>query len=341
MTATERPEADGQAKARADATRPVRAETFERLRPAALAALVANIGIVLTGGIVRVTGSGLGCAEWPTCDGTSIVPTGEEAAGWHTYVEFGNRLLTFVVLATAIWVVLAARKEAASRPDIRRLAWLQPAGVLGQAVLGGITVLTDLNPIVVALHFLLSMLIIAAATVLLDWVTQGRDPRPPHGLRHLGRALTVVGFAVLVLGTMVTAAGPHAGDPGTPRLAMDIRSLAFAHADAVWLLVGLTIATLVTAKAVGAQRVARAATILLAVELAQGGIGYTQYALGIPAEIVSLHLLGAALVWVAVLRTALALSPHFTRVEPEEFVEGEGTAAGLSTGPTTPPVAAP
>ncbi len=287
---------------------------FPRLRPAALAAVIANVGIVLTGGIVRVTGSGLGCAEWPTCDGTSIVPTGEEAAGWHTYVEFGNRLLTFVVLATAIWVVLAARQEAADRADLRKLAWLQPAGVLGQAVLGGITVLTDLNPIVVGLHFLLSMVVIAAAVVLLDRVSEGRHPAPPPGLRWLAVALTVVGFAVLVLGTLVTAAGPHAGDPGTPRLAMDIRSLAFAHADAVWLLVGLTVATLVTAKALGAARVTRAATVLLVVELAQGGIGYTQYALGIPAEIVSLHLLGAALVWVAVLRTALSLAPHPTRV---------------------------
>ncbi len=284
------------------------------MRTAARAALVANVGIVLTGGIVRLSDSGLGCEDWPTCDGTNVIPTGHEAAGWHTYVEFGNRLLTFVVLATAVWVVLVARKHAADRPDVRRLAWLQPAGVLGQAVLGGITVLTDLNPLVVAAHFLLSMAIIAAAVVLLDRIDPSRDPAPPRGFHHLATALTAVGAAVLVLGTLVTAAGPHAGDPGTPRLAMDIRSLAFAHADAVWLLVGLTVATLVASQAVGATRVRRAATVLLGIELAQGSVGYAQYALGIPEQLVAVHLLGAALVWIAVLRTALALAPHPTRV---------------------------
>lgn len=290
--------------------------TLEAVRRPAFWAIVANVGIVLTGGIVRVTASGLGCADWPTCDGTSIVPSGDEA-GWHAFIEFGNRLLTFVVLATAVWVVLAARKHAAARPDVLRLAWLQPIGVLGQAVLGGITVLTDLNPLVVAAHFLLSMAIIAAAVVLHDRVTHdATDPDRatptqtlvrPGWLRGLAIGMGAVGATVLVLGTLVTAAGPHAGDPGTKRLGLDIRSMAFAHADAVWLLVGLTVAVLAVSAALGLDRVRRAATVLLVLELVQGGIGYGQYALGIPAELVSLHILGAALVWVGVVRTSLAI----------------------------------
>lgn len=296
----------------------VSAQAVSRIRPAALAAVAANVGIVLTGGVVRVTGSGLGCAQWPTCDGTSVVPVTEAEAGWHAYVEFGNRLLTFAVLATAVWAVLAVRRHARQRKDLVRLAWLQPIGVLGQAVLGGVTVLTDLNALVVAAHFLLSMVVIAATVVLLDRVTDHASPADQAGsneaavasrLRWLAALMVAVGATVLVLGTLVTAAGPHAGDPGTPRLGLDIRSMAFAHADAVWLLVGLTLATALTGWATGSRRVARAAGLLLAVEVAQGGIGYLQYALGIPPGLVSLHLLGASLVWVSVLRTALALAP--------------------------------
>ncbi len=283
---------------------------FPRLRPAALAALVANVGIVLTGGIVRITGSGLGCEDWPTCDGTSVVPTGGAEAGWHQFIEFGNRTLTFVVLATAVWAVWAVRRDAPHRGDLRGLAWGLVAGVLGQAVLGGITVLTDLNPVVVAGHFLLSMVLIAVAVVLLDRVSDTGPAEPLPALRWLSRVLVPVAAIVLVLGTLVTASGPHAGDPGTPRLGLDIRTMAVAHADAVWALVALTVAMLVVARALRAERTARAATVLLVVELAQGGIGYLQYALGIPAALVSLHLLGASLVWVAALRVGLASTPE-------------------------------
>ncbi len=279
---------------------------FPRLRPAALAAVVANVGIVLTGGVVRITGSGLGCEDWPTCDGTSVVPRAGAEAGWHQLIEFGNRTLTFVVLATAVWAVWAARRDAPARQDLRLLAWGLVGGVLGQAVLGGITVLTDLNPLVVAGHFLVSMVLIAVAVVLHDRVGRAPPPEPLPALRWLARVLVPVGAAVLVLGTLVTATGPHAGDPGTPRLGLDIRTMAVAHADAVWALVALTLATWLVARALGAARTARAAAVALGVELAQGGIGYLQYALGIPAQLVSLHLLGACLVWVATLRVGLA-----------------------------------
>ncbi|MBY5161798.1 COX15/CtaA family protein [Salsipaludibacter albus] len=280
---------------------------FPRLRRAALAALVANIGIVLTGGIVRVSESGLGCPDWPACEGTRVVPAAADAQ-WHTFVEFGNRLLTFVVLAAAVWVVLAARREARDRPDLRRLAWVQPVGVGAQAALGGVTVLTGLHPLVVAAHFLASMALVAAAVVLV-----GRtDPRPHDdvtGLRLATGAVVVVAGAVLVLGTLVTGSGPHAGDPGTVRLGLDIRTIAVAHADAVWLLVGATVAVLAVAVAMGATRVRRAATLLLGLELAQGGLGYLQYALGVPPLPVVFHILGAALVWAAAWHLAMAVRP--------------------------------
>lgn len=295
---------------------------FRRLRPAALAAVVANVGIVLTGGIVRVTGSGLGCPDWPTCNGSSVVPTPGAEAAWHQVIEFGNRTLTGVLLAIAVWVVVAHRRDLAELGEhvralptrglawVRRLVWVQPIGILVQAVLGGITVLTELNPLVVALHFVLSMVLIAAAVALRHAVTDDRPAVTEHGpagglLATATSAVTVVAALVLVIGTVVTAAGPHAGDPGTPRLGVSIRAAALAHADAVWLLLGLTIAVALVARAVGAASVSRAAGVLLLVELAQGGIGYTQYALGIPPALVSLHLLGASLVWVATVRLLL------------------------------------
>lgn len=308
---------------------PSSAPAFSRLRPAALAAVVANVGIVLTGGVVRITGSGLGCEDWPTCDGTSVVPRAGTEAGWHQFIEFGNRTLTFVVLATAVWAVWAARRDAPQRTDLRGLAWGLVAGVLGQAVLGGITVLTELDPLVVAGHFLLSMVLIAVAVVLYDRVSASSPAEPIPALRRLAGVLVPVAAAVLVLGTLVTATGPHAGDPGTPRLGLDIRTMAVAHADAVWALVALTLATWLVARTLGARRTARAAAVALAVQLAQGAVGYLQYALGIPAELVSLHLLGACLVWVAALRVGLATSVHSWSRPP-------ASAPGTSTAPTVP-----
>ncbi len=291
-----------------------------QVRRAALAALVANIGIVLTGGIVRVTASGLGCSDWPTCSGTSVVPSGSDL-GWHSAVEFGNRLLTFAVLAAAVWVVVAVRREAPDRPDLRVLAWAQPAGVVGQAALGGVTVLTGLHPLVVAAHFLASMGLVAAAVVLFDRARGLAADRVP-GLPAATGAIVAAAGVVLVLGTLVTGSGPHAGDVGTVRLGLDVRTVAVAHADAVWVLVGLTVAVLAVAVGTGAIRARRAATMLLAVEIAQGGLGYLQYALGVPPVPVIVHILGAAVVWSAAWHLAVAVRP--SRHEPDP-VEGRAT----------------
>lgn len=273
-----------------------------RLRRFALAAIVTNIGIVFTGGLVRVTGSGLGCPTWPRCDDDSFVPLpGGDHAGWQTAIEFGNRLLTFVVLAAAIAVFVQVRRTRPHPVSVERLAWVIPLGVLTQAVVGGITVLTRLSPLTVATHFLLSMVLISAAIALHERVRPG-DGHPPasSGVRWATTALAVIGAVVLVLGTLVTGAGPHAGDPDVGRLGVDIRFMAIAHADAVWALLGVTIALVAVTWRTGPPRLRNALRLLLGIELAQGAIGYTQYALGIPAALVAIHILGAALLWATV-----------------------------------------
>jgi heme a synthase len=296
----------GTGVARAAATLLAMAELLEtperrRLRRFALAAVVTNVAIVFTGGLVRVTGSGLGCPTWPTCDGQNLVPTpGGDHAGWQTAIEFGNRLLTFVVLAAAVAVFVQVRRTRPHPPTVERLAWALPAGVLAQALLGGITVLTGLSPLTVASHFLLSMVLIAIAVAIHERVrpvTPDAFPAPSSGLRLATTALLVVAGAVLVLGTLVTGAGPHAGDASTPRLGMDIRLLAIAHADAVWLLVGLTVALVAVTWRGGSPRLRVAVRTLLVIEVVQGSIGYLQYATGIPAPLVAAHILGAALMW--------------------------------------------
>ena len=282
-----------------------------RLQRLALAAVVVNVGIVVTGGLVRVTGSGLGCPDWPTCTGERVVPSASDAT-WHTAIEFGNRLMTFLVLAVVVWLFVAARRRSED-PRVRRLALLLPIGVLAQALLGGVTVLTGLHPLTVAAHFLLSMVLIAIAVVLYLRVRPDagkvRAAPVPSRLRAVVLAVALLAAAVLVLGTLVTAAGPHAGDPGTVRLGLDIRTIARIHAGAVWGVTLLTVATYVLARRDAVSHVQRAAGTLLALEVAQGTVGYTQYALDIPAALVAVHILLASLFWVATVRLAAVSLP--------------------------------
>lgn len=304
----------------------------DRLVPLAAAAVATNVLIVFTGGLVRVTGSGLGCPTWPTCDGETVVPRPGGHATWQTAVEFGNRLLTFLVLTVAVAVALEVRRRGPELPArLRILAWALPAGVVAQAVLGGITVLTELSPLVVAAHFLLSMVLIALAVALWQRAREHAGtvrPAPADdpvtrllgaGLRWATTALVVAAGAVLILGTLVTAAGPHAGDPGTPRLGLDIRVVAMAHADAVWLLVGLTVALVAVTWRHGPAELRTAVRGLLVLELAQGVIGYTQYATGIPPVLVAAHIVGASLVWATAVavwvraRPSLAATPSTPR----------------------------
>jgi cytochrome c oxidase assembly protein subunit 15 len=264
------------------------------MRPAALASLAANIGIVVTGGVVRLTGSGLGCPTWPRCTDASFVP--HRALGVHSAIEFGNRLLTFVVAAVAIATFLVAWRY--GRPALLRLAFLLAVGVPAQAVIGGISVLTDLNPWVVSLHLLVSLAMVGLAVALLRRVGEGdAPPRPvvPDGTVWLTRAVFLAGWAVLYAGTVVTGSGPHAGDVNAPRNGLDPRALSQLHADLVFLLLGLTVATVLVTRAAH-PRVRRAAGLLLAVVLSQGLIGFVQYATDLPVVLVATHLLGSAIV---------------------------------------------
>ena len=266
------------------------------MRPAAIASLVVNIGIVVTGGVVRLTGSGLGCPTWPRCSGQSFVP--HRAMGVHSAIEFGNRMLTFVVAAVAIATFVLAWRY--GRPAVLRLAFLLALGVPVQAVIGGISVLTDLNPWVVSLHLLVSLALVGVAVTLLRRLAEGDGPPVPlvpSGVTWLVRSVFAVGWVVLYVGTVVTGSGPHAGDLHAPRNGLDPRALSQLHTDVVMLLVGLTVATvLVLWSADVPSAVRRAAAVLLGVELVQGLVGFVQYFTNLPVVLVAFHLLGAALV---------------------------------------------
>ncbi len=273
------------------------------LRRAALAAVIVNVLLVVTGGAVRLTSSGLGCPTWPKCTADSLTPTSEYAA--HGKIEFTNRLLitwiSVVVLVVLLLAILARRQV--------KLAVLLVLTVPAQAVLGGISVLTKLNPWVVASHFLLSIAIIAIAFVLWWRVRQqpAGQPAMAPALRAAGWLLLVLTAAVLAVGTVVTGSGPHAGDKGaTHRIHFAPASVAQLHADLVMLLIGVTVGFAVLARAAGAsQRVQQASWWLLGIELAQGLIGFVQYFTGVPAVLVGFHMFGACLVWLACL-TVLA-----------------------------------
>jgi cytochrome c oxidase assembly protein subunit 15 len=305
------------------ASSPARAERW--LRPAAWASLVGNIAIVLTGGVVRLTGSGLGCPTWPRCTEESFVPHGE--LGLHGAIEFGNRMMTFLLVAIAVVTFVVAWRS--GRRSATRLALVLALGVPAQAVIGGVTVLTQLNPWIVAFHLLVSLAMIGVAVMLLRRIDDGEGPTNPvvpGPLRRLVQLTFAVGWVVLYLGTVVTGSGPHAGDLEAPRNGLDPRLLSQLHTDAVFLLVGLTIATGLALRAVGAPaRARRAAWLLLAVELGQGVVGFVQYYLDLPIALVALHLLGAALTSAAL--AWLLLSVREPATDPAPVDPGAGTPA--------------
>jgi cytochrome c oxidase assembly protein subunit 15 len=268
-----------------------------RLRALGWATLVANIGIVVTGGAVRLTASGLGCSTWPRCNGDAFTP--HDTLSAHSAIEFGNRTLTFVLAAIAIATFVAADAEArrAGRRDLRLLAIGLGLAIPVQAVVGGISVLTDLNPWVVSLHLLASMVIIALAVVFLRRL-DGPAPAPARGtVVRLAELNSAIGWVVLYLGTVVTGSGPHAGDADAPRNGLDPLQLSQLHADVVFLFVGLTLGLAFALPAVGASAEAiRAARVLLLVQVGQGAIGFVQYFTDLPVVLVGFHMLGASLV---------------------------------------------
>ena len=276
----------------------------QSVRPLAWATLVANCGLVVTGGAVRLTGSGLGCPTWPRCTDESFTPHG--ALDLHEAIEFGNRMLTFVL--TAIAVATFASAWMTGRRDLRLLALALALGIPAQAVIGGITVLTDLNPWVVSFHLLCSLAIIGLAVLFIRRIDQPA-PEPARGPTVVLAWVTfAAAWVVLYVGTVVTGSGPHAGDVDAPRNDLDPLQVSQLHADAVFLFVGLTIGLLLAVHAVGGTAEAkRAVAVLLGVELAQGTIGFVQYFTDLPEVLVGLHMLGAALVSAAVTWALLAV----------------------------------
>ncbi len=322
------------------------------VRRLALASVVANSAIVVTGGAVRLTASGLGCPTWPRCTDDTLTPTAEYAV--HGVIEFGNRLLTFVLTAVVLACLVAVFRQRPRRDGMRTLAVLVFLGIPAQALLGGVTVLTGLNPWSVMAHFLLSMLILSLAVVLHQRAREGDLPPRPlvaAPLRRLAVGLLVLVGATLAAGTVVTGSGPHSGDPAAGRTGLDPRAMSQLHADLVFLLVGVTAAfwlalialertmpgpatpegplsgqvmsgqatsgQVMSGQAMSGQarsdRVkvvrgpARAMGVLLAVELAQGLLGFTQYFTDLPVVLVGLHLAGACLVMVYAVQAVLSL----------------------------------
>jgi len=269
--------------------------------------LVFQTGIVLTGAAVRITGSGLGCPTWPECTYGSYVPVAGQAEGaFHAWIEFGNRLLTFLLLFAAVAVVIYAIKKA--RRDLLWRALLQVLGIFGQGIIGGITVLTDLNPLAVASHFILSIFLIAGAASI---VARGRSPlisiRPTEiKVKVLAHAQVLLTFVVIVIGTLVTGSGPHAGDLEAPRLNLDERAISWLHADAVIALLGVSLALLVLSEI--SPETKRRVKIFFAATLGQGLVGYAQYVLGLPELLVIIHVLGSTLVWIASWRIWLSIT---------------------------------
>ena len=304
------------------------------VRRTALATVVMAVVIVVTGGAVRVTGSGLGCPTWPTCTEESLTATRE--MGIHGAIEFGNRLLTYVLCAVVGAAILTARARSPWRRSLTRLGWAQFWLIVGNAVLGGITVLTGLNPYTVSGHFLLSMALITVATVMWQRTREGDGPSnalvAPQ-VRGLVRALVAAAGVLVAVGTVVTGAGRHAGDSSDiPRIPVDYVGITRVHALSAWAVVGLTAVVWLVLRRTGAAHEPRARVRdLLVVLLAQGAIGYVQYFTNVPETLVVVHMLGSCLVWIAVLRVLLALRARPAE-QPVPAPGGPALAAGPGLG---------
>jgi cytochrome c oxidase assembly protein subunit 15 len=262
--------------------------------------------LVITGGAVRVTGSGLGCPTWPECTPGSYTPVPGQAEGQlHAWIEFGNRLLTFALLFAALATVIAIFRS--GRRDLRFLGATQVLGILGQGVLGGITVLTDLNPLAVGSHLLLSILLIAAATSLHSrrHHPMVRTSSTEVRISRVSLAHINLAFIAITIGTLVTGSGPHAGDVDAPRLDFAITTITRIHSASVWLLMIVSVYFLFSRKLNYATK--RWLIIFIVLAIGQGAIGYIQYFLGVPEGLVVMHLLGSVLVWIAAWRVRLSV----------------------------------
>lgn len=280
------------------------------VRRAAMATVVMAVIIVVTGGAVRLSQSGLGCSTWPKCTPDSLTPTA--AMGINGLIEFGNRMLTYVLCAVVGLFIIAARARHPRRRSLNRLGWAQFWLVMSNAVVGGITVLTGLNPYIVSSHFLAATALLTVAVV--SWKRACEGDEEPRDLvarpaRQLAWLLVAATGVLTVIGTVVTGTGPHAGDAKkVHRIPLNWQEITQLHVDFVYIVVGLSVALWFTLRAVKAPAAPRRTLLeLFACIAAQGVIGYVQYFTGLPEIVIGLHMLGSALVWIWVLRVCLSL----------------------------------
>lgn len=307
-----------------------------------MAALVLLVAIVVTGAGVRLTGSGLGCTDWPRCTQKTFTPSTD----LHAKIEFYNRMITGLVSVAVVLAVLGSLRRAPRRKDLVWLSLGLVGGVVAQIVLGGLVVLSDLNPWLVQGHFVVSMALVANATVLTHraGLPDGVAPRPvvTPALLAWGKALVGLAMVVLLTGTLVTGSGPHSGHneaemgaslaeqreaaASVRRLPIHVHDAARIHGIAMMVFLGATIWVLVQLRRHQPKgQLLAATTTLLTVLLLQGAIGYTQYFTGVPPGLVALHILGASLVWVAVLMVLLRMRAPLESEAPTAAQSGGGT----------------
>jgi cytochrome c oxidase assembly protein subunit 15 len=285
------------------------------------ALVVLQVGLVVTGGAVRLTGSGLGCPTWPECVSGSIAPVPHQAQGQlHAWIEYGNRLLTGLLLLIILVALVGAFRWGKGRLDwtrIRLLALTQVLGIFAQILLGGITVLTKLNPIAVSAHFLLSIALIASTLSLRERMLAKERIATLVMTGGLIRILMGLSLIVIILGTLVTGSGPHAGDIHARRYPFDPRTISWIHADSVIALISLTFGLWLVIKVSENVRVqnllGKKVLLFLFICLAQGAIGYIQYFTRLPEALVAAHLLGAAVMWLAMWNIVFT-SQAFTQI---------------------------
>jgi len=276
-----------------------------RVRFIAWASLVSQTLIVGTGGAVRLTGSGLGCPTWPRCTEDSFIATPE--MGIHGLVEFGNRLLTFVLVIIAIVAFLFVVRMRRERPDLFRLSILLGLGIPVQAVLGGVTVLTNLNPWIVGLHFVVSAALVAFATMFVYRVYRGRSLGRilvPLPVRTLGLLTATGAWLTVLIGIVVTGSGPHAGDGGAARNGLDSELLQHWHSWPAYVTFALSLVLLAATLRLSLPALRRASIALVAIEVVQIGVGIAQARLGLPEILVGIHML-LACVFVAIVTLVL------------------------------------
>jgi len=309
------------------------------LRWATSAALAVSVLIVLGGATVRVTGSGLGCPEWPTCDGTNVIQLVPDSI--HLLIEQTNRMITGLLIVAVGWAIIAARLQRPRDRMLTRLAWSMFWLVIANAIAGGMSVWYDLNPWIVATHFLLAMGLLACATF--TWHRArwhgGDGPRPSATSRAIAWALVVATVVLIAAGTLVTGSGPHAGDSSdVPRMGFDWNVVVWVHAVFAVLVLALAAVLAFRLRTEEGGRLALGRVgLFLIVILVQMAVGVVQSLTALPELLVIGHVVLAALVWVGALRVLLDTDPQLWSVREHQLVRGGAGDAGFETRPAVAP----